>query len=65
MLLSRYPVCVYIYMWEGWGRVPYKSLTVSSGNGRFSFLLLVVNLNTKATLLTDPVLEVGNSCGIA
>lgn len=49
----------------GWGRVSYKSLTVSSGTGRFSFLLLVVNLNTKATLLTDPVLEVGNSCGIA
>lgn len=37
-LLSRYPVCMCLYMCVGWERVSNKSLTVSSGTGRFSFL---------------------------
>lgn len=37
-LLSRYPVSMYIYMCVGWDRVSNKSLTISSGTGRFSFL---------------------------
>lgn len=38
-LFSKYP-CIYICVCVGWERGSNKSVTVSSGTGRFSFLFV-------------------------